>query len=107
MNFSPRLLTIVEANPETVSQFDIFIKDTAETVLAQTSVAANPSGTTVVPIGSNGLFNSITVGTEINIYVGEVASPGHGENLAPVIVPGGPFTIVQLADGIESLTVTP
>jgi hypothetical protein len=105
-SFSPKTLTIVEANPETVSQFDIFIRDTAETPLSQTSVPSDPSGTTVVPIGSNGLFDAITVGSQINIYVGEVAAPNHGQNIPPVLVSGGPYTVVRLADGAESITVT-
>lgn len=105
-SFSPKLLTLVEANPETITAYDIFVRDTAETPLSQTSVSSDPSGTTVVPIGSNGLFDAITEGTPINIYVAETAAPGHGQNTPLALVPGGPFVVERLADGAEQMIVT-
>ena len=110
MLLSPTTLTIVQPAPELVASYDIFVHRASDNaLLAQTSgIVPDPSGTTVIPIGSNGLLEppAVPLGTEFNLRVGVIAAEGAGPNLGPFLVPDGPWTTMQQAEPPSSMTVT-
>lgn len=106
MKWTPRLVTVEENNPAFVTQIDVIAKDpvTGDQV-AYTHVPPDPSGTTIIPIGSNAFFDALTDGQEVNLFIGEIAALGHGPNtLQPF--PDNPYTIRRLVDGAENIVVT-
>lgn len=105
-HFSPKSVTLVEANPETITGYVITVRRDSDNTLLFTTTAypSNPSGTTVIPLGSDGTFGGLT-GEVIQLYSTEQAATGHGPNPLAQQFPGGPFTIITLADGSESMSV--
>jgi len=95
--FSPKSITIVEADPGAAASFNVTIlRHVDGATLATASYPANPSGTTVIPIGSNGLITSAMANVEIQVEVEEVGATGAL----------GPATLVYTPDGHNFVLVS-
>lgn len=112
LRFHPLSLTLGEANPTSVTSFNVQIRDVdGVTAIAQASaVPANPSGTTVVPLGDTGgmITNSLN-NRQVKVFVQEV---GPGGDLSPyVLVKDGSdndtFLVTAIPDGAETAVVNP
>lgn len=100
---SPRTLTINELDPASVDHYKVRVLLASDgSQLASTDYPI-AGAVTVIPVGSDASLASVAAGTVVNFEVTEVA-PG-GELGPAQVVPGGPYTVVELPDGAESLTV--
>lgn len=101
---SPRSVTLTENDPTTVDHYRLVVtKAEDNSVLATTNYPITGT-TTVCPIGSDGTLASVPDGTAINITVTEIG-PGGASSGPDQVAPGGPFTVSELPDGAEAITV--
>lgn len=105
MEFSPRSVTVHEANVASVASFNYKVtRVDDESIVGNGNVPADPSGTTEISLQS--VWNQELVGVEVRIYVQEVGPSGatadyqiaqHGDLTA--------FTVQEIPDGAESIDV--
>lgn len=105
---SPRSITITEQNPETVDQYLVQILSYPAGDALIGNNYPSGGGTTVCPIGTDGFLGNaveaaqLTDNQQINI---KVTAKKDGNFGTPVIVAGGPYTVVILPDEPENITV--
>ena len=108
MNFSPKSVTLVESDIPSVAQYQFEILGPGNALLAQANYNADPSGTTVVNIGSNGLLDGLESYhirirvTEIN-PIGEMGPPQFVLSSDPV--PTDTFIVYAIPNGAENITI--
>ena len=103
---SPKLLTLVDSQPLSLDHYRIHtVNPVDDTVYGERTYASNPSGTTVIPIGSDGMLDSVPVNGLFNLLFIEMKN-GVDAETGWQAVSGGPFTNVLLPDGAEDAFVT-
>jgi hypothetical protein len=106
LSHSPKLLTIVDSEPLSVDHYRVHtVNPEDDTVYGEQTYPADASGTTIIPIGTNGLLDSVPVNSLFNLLVVEMKD-GIDSAAGFQAAPGGPFTNVLLPDGAESISVT-
>lgn len=105
MQFTPKSVTLVEANPLSVASYNIRVETTLSGVLTR-SQGANVSGTTVINLGldPDPIFTEamIVPGQQCVIKYQQVGPSGE---LTPFVQVGGTLNIQELPNGAESATV--
>jgi hypothetical protein len=106
---TPRSITMTESNPSSVDQYRIqMLSMDLATVYSDATYAADPDGSTTIPIGSNGSMNNLPVDENFRLRViqmdnGVSSEAGWQEVLGP-----GNATLVNhlLPDGAETIVIT-
>lgn len=103
IQYSPRSLTIHESRPASSSSFDIELRDAAGAVVLASkpnSVDADPSGDTTIPLAD--LYTEAMLGAEVTFWARENSALGIQSAWQQA---AGSYTIVELPDGAEAITV--
>lgn len=110
--FHPRLITVTEANPNSVVTYNVQARqEDGTTLIDQRSypAATPPDIHTVLPIGDPlGLVSIVGVGNTFTLFLQEVNSLGDTTNYVPVgdSEGHGVFTAIEIPDGAETAIVT-
>ena len=109
MNLSPRSISLHEANPSSVSSYDVqILAEDGTTVLATDNFASDPSGDTTINLGlADGLLQTIALGTTIIIKVRQVGPSGALTAYQQVndVNSNSYFSVRELPDGVETAVV--
>jgi hypothetical protein len=113
MTFSPRSITFTEANPTSVTSYELLARIVdVGTVIAGPSAYPSDSGpTTIIPIGSNGFFSGAEahVGIGIIITYVQIGPQGDRSDAKNAETSDGVDVIIlnSLPDGAEAALLTP
>ena len=104
MTNKPSFITITESFPASVDHYKLraFEQDLSA-LLSEATYAADASGTTVIPIGTNGFLDTMPEAKFFVMKLIEIKGTTEGPQQS---VPGGPFQKLAQPDGAESIVVT-
>jgi hypothetical protein len=99
--YSPRSLTIHEANPASVATYLVEVRH-GDTVLGTATGGSDASGDTTISL--NDIFNQEMLGLDVTFWVKEVG-PSGAESEWQQAGFGIHFIVAMIPDGAESITV--
>jgi hypothetical protein len=101
MLWHPEKLTITESNPGTISGYQIVVKKDQTNEVLATQTYPSAGSVTEIPIGSNGLFDSLESGINIRLFVTELYGAETGPEQQTDV-----YTLLNRPDGAENIIVT-